>query len=109
MYLRIPCGQCDYTLFIYRRARLLRAFSKRITQPYSEKQQGPLALLKTSSPCYLQACEGLVLVAVRIVLLPVPCVAAHLLDAILSLPIQLLLCLCGVAVAGGNISGTTGF
>lgn len=93
MYLRIPCGQCDYTLFIYRRARLLRAFSKRITQPYSEKQQGPLALLKTSSPCYLQACEGLVLVTVRIVLLPVPCVAAHLLNAILSLPTQLLLCL----------------
>lgn len=42
MYLRIPCGQCDYTLFIYRRARLLRAFSKSLMTLPMKSNRGRL-------------------------------------------------------------------
>ena len=47
-------------------------------------------------------------VAVGVVLLPVPAVSAHLLDAVLRHPTQLVLCLGGVGVALGDIAGAAG-
>ena len=44
-------------------------------------------------------------VAVGVLLLPVPAVGAHLLDAVLSLPAQLTLGLGGVGVALGDVAG----
>ena len=52
--------------------------------------------------------EGSLLESVRIVLLPVPGVAAHILDAVFSLPAQFALGLGGIAVAGGNVARTAG-
>jgi hypothetical protein len=46
--------------------------------------------------------------SVRIVLLPVPAVAAHLLDAELSLPTELCLSLSGVTVACSDVTRTAG-
>ena len=45
------------------------------------------------------------MVAVGVLLLPVPAVGAHLLDAVLSLPAQLTLGLGGVGVALGDVAG----
>ena len=50
--------------------------------------------------------QGLLLKTVGIVLLPVPAVATHLLDAELCLPSELLLGLGGIAVAGGDVART---
>ena len=47
-------------------------------------------------------------VALGVLALPVPAVADHLVDAVLRLPAQLGLRLGGVAVAGGDVAGTTG-
>ena len=48
------------------------------------------------------------MVAVGVVLLPVPAVGAHFLDAVLSHPAQLVLGLGGVGVALGDITGAAG-
>ena len=47
-------------------------------------------------------------VAVRVLLLPVPAVGAHLLDAVLSHPAQLVFGLGGVSVALGDVAGAAG-
>lgn len=48
------------------------------------------------------------MVAIGVVLLPVPAVGAHLLDAVLGHPAQLVLSLGGVGVALGDITGAAG-
>ena len=48
------------------------------------------------------------LVTVGILFLPIPGVAAHFLDAELGLPAKFLVCLFGVAVAGGDVAYTAG-
>ena len=48
------------------------------------------------------------MVAVGVVLLPIPAVGTHLLDAVLSHPAQLILGLGGVGIALGDIAGTAG-
>ena len=45
------------------------------------------------------------MVAIGVIFLPVPAVGAHLLDAVLSHPAQLVLGLGGVGVALGDIAG----
>ena len=45
--------------------------------------------------------------SVRIVLLPVPAVAAHFLDTEVSLPTEFCLCLCRVAIACCDVARTT--
>ena len=47
-------------------------------------------------------------VAVRVLLLPVPAVGAHLLDAVLGHPAQLVLGLGGVGVALCDVAGAAG-
>ena len=47
-------------------------------------------------------------VAIGVVLLPVPAVGTHLLDAVLSHPAQLILGLGGIGIALGDIAGAAG-
>ena len=51
--------------------------------------------------------NGLALVTLGVVLLPVPGVTAHFFDAILSLPAEFVECFLRVAVAGGNVACAT--
>ena len=51
--------------------------------------------------------QPLSLIPIRGILLPVPAISAHFLDAILRFPTQFGLCLGRIAITGGNIARTS--
>ena len=73
--------------------------------PCLPRQTGVFSTLWTIAVEILLFCS---VVALGVLLLPVPAVGAHLLDAVLSHPAQLTLGLGGVGVALGDIAGAAG-